>query len=112
MAGRAGKASFVLATVVIVVVAGYALWVGAAFHQRPLQQLPDRVSACGREFEHGTVARALGKSDVVQQGASPVTSWWTARGRYQLWASSRCGTVVYVRTPGGQFFGFGLLGGP
>ncbi|GAC1382221.1 MAG: hypothetical protein NVSMB48_12070 [Marmoricola sp.] len=103
--------------------AGYSLWSWAAHHQFPWESLPDRVHACGRDFDHAPDSAATGpftRAQITHENLRKVDSWGNFRGHFEVWAGPPCGgrgdvttpTGVYVRTPSGEFFGFALSGGP
>ena len=112
-----------IAAALIVALGGFSLWSWGAHHQFPWESLPDRVHVCGRDFGHapGTVgAGPFTRSQIAHESLRVVDSWWTFRGRVEVWAGPPCGgsgdvttpTGIYVRTASGAFYGFGLEGGP
>lgn len=115
MTGRLPRVISSLVAIVVVAGLGASLWSRASFHEWPWQDRPDRVHACGRDFEHADEAIGAGpftKTYVVAHAAKEIQSWPTLRGKREVWASSPCGTGVYVRTGSDRFLGYGLLGGP
>lgn len=104
-----------LLAIVVVVGLGGSVWARIASGDWPLADRPELVHACGRDYGHTDGSAGAGpftKAYVVAEHAKKIKSWRTLRGEREVWATSPCGTGVFVRTGADRFLGYGLLGGP
>lgn len=101
----------------LVVLAGSALFACHRWHQTPFMATPERFSLCGRDWSGP--GHHYSRDQVQQSGAHRIGQIWTWQGRRQVWGqrttvlgAQSCGTGVYLRLGANDFRGFALLGGP
>jgi hypothetical protein len=83
-------------------------------NQSPFDKTPSELHACGRTYVL-PAPQSTTRAVVEQQGLSKQDDVWTWQGKKDVWGkkdANSCGSTVFLKVGGNEFFSYTLSGSP